>query len=473
MDRVDHLVALAAGAAALDLRAARLVAWFKRQDLLPLGYASYRAFAAAHVDWSDAWLRACVRLVESPLERVKAAACHGILPLRVAVLAPGRTDVANEESWLVAALTERPSRARRAPELDLSGDALHAIEAARELARIHLGYTADDAVADRYVLAQWRRRDAEATRREAAAPPAAPQALPPWCDADDPATALLGPWREPASLEDGLALLREVNALRRSRVLDLGVAYRDLVASRAWAEAYGSIGELARACDLDLRTLQRAKRLVESLEALPDTAAAVACGEITLDEAKRIASVATEDTEEEWLKTLPWYTAPDFARLVELAARGVPILPIASGVVDTLIDALALPDRVTFSGLERQMPAPRHATVHPDLPEAAAWFLSNCRPDAQRGIGRAKERHRYRCRNPEHRRPTLRVHTHHVRWRSRGGGDDDANLTTLCAACHLRGVHAGHIALVDHGAVIEWRYPGRRVLELTGSPGRT
>ena len=65
-----------------------------------------------------------------------------------------------------------------------------------------------------------------------------------------------------------------------------------------------------------------------------------------MDEARHIASIATEDTEEEWLRTLPWYTPPDFARLVELAARGVPVLQIASGVVDKLIDELTLTDRV-------------------------------------------------------------------------------------------------------------------------------
>jgi hypothetical protein len=32
---------------------------------------------------------------------------------------------------------------------------------------------------------------------------------------------------------------------------------------------------------------------------------------------------------------------------------------------------------------------------------------------------------------------------HHVVFRSRGGSDDDSNLTTLCAWHHLRGVHGG------------------------------
>jgi 5-methylcytosine-specific restriction endonuclease McrA len=37
------------------------------------------------------------------------------------------------------------------------------------------------------------------------------------------------------------------------------------------------------------------------------------------------------------------------------------------------------------------------------------------------------------------------LHAHHVRFRSAGGADDLANLVTLCAAHHLRGVHAGTI----------------------------
>jgi hypothetical protein len=188
---------------------------------------------------------------------------------------------------------------------------------------------------------------------------------------------LLGRWREPESLEDGLAQLREVQAMRRTRVLEMGVLYREVLSTREWAEGYGSVGEMARSCDLDLRTLQRAKRLVESLDALPDTAAAVVWGEITLDDARKIASDATEDTEEEWLKTRPWYTEPDFSRIVELASRGVPILQVA------------------------------------------------VQPEPHRGIGKRKKLDRHRCRNPEDRRPTLQSHTHHKRWRSEGGGEKD------------------------------------------------
>ncbi|MFL5301087.1 MAG: HNH endonuclease, partial [Anaeromyxobacteraceae bacterium] len=37
------------------------------------------------------------------------------------------------------------------------------------------------------------------------------------------------------------------------------------------------------------------------------------------------------------------------------------------------------------------------------------------------------------------------VHAHHVQYRSRGGGDEAENLTALCAAHHLVGVHRGYL----------------------------
>jgi hypothetical protein len=39
------------------------------------------------------------------------------------------------------------------------------------------------------------------------------------------------------------------------------------------------------------------------------------------------------------------------------------------------------------------------------------------------------------------------LHDHHIRYRSAGGSNDEANRTTLCAWHHLRGVHAGRVRL--------------------------
>ena len=54
------------------------------------------------------------------------------------------------------------------------------------------------------------------------------------------------------------------------------------------------------------------------------------------------------------------------------------------------------------------------------------------------------ERDGWRCRVPGcSSRRNLQVH--HVVFRSRGGGDEDANLAVLCAAHHLQGIHRGRL----------------------------
>ena len=56
------------------------------------------------------------------------------------------------------------------------------------------------------------------------------------------------------------------------------------------------------------------------------------------------------------------------------------------------------------------------------------------------------ERDGYRCTAPA---CTSRrnLHDHHIRFRSRGGGDETENRVTLCAFHHLRGVHEGRMRL--------------------------
>jgi len=68
--------------------------------------------------------------------------------------------------------------------------------------------------------------------------------------------------------------------------------------------------------------------------------------------------------------------------------------------------------------------------------------------DPERRPVRAKilKRDRYRCvvpvcRNRDH------LEDHHLKYRSRGGGDEDENRTTLCHAHHRHGVHRGYIKI--------------------------
>jgi hypothetical protein len=68
------------------------------------------------------------------------------------------------------------------------------------------------------------------------------------------------------------------------------------------------------------------------------------------------------------------------------------------------------------------------------------WWLSSPREY------RVFERDGYRCTVPGC-TSQRNLHAHHVLFRSAGGGDDLSNLTTLCAAHHQRGVHAGVIRI--------------------------
>jgi hypothetical protein len=50
---------------------------------------------------------------------------------------------------------------------------------------------------------------------------------------------------------------------------------------------------------------------------------------------------------------------------------------------------------------------------------------------------------------------------HHVRFRAHGGGDEPENVTTLCAWCHLEGVHERRISVRGNApGGLEWRLGG-------------
>ena len=81
------------------------------------------------------------------------------------------------------------------------------------------------------------------------------------------------------------------------------------------------------------------------------------------------------------------------------------------------------------------------------LERVARHFLSAW-ADHPRGRGRRRSAGRsrrdgHRCQVPGCSRAA--VHAHHVLFRSHGGGDDEQNLVSLCAAHHLHGVHRGFV----------------------------
>lgn len=71
-------------------------------------------------------------------------------------------------------------------------------------------------------------------------------------------------------------------------------------------------------------------------------------------------------------------------------------------------------------------------------------------------FGQIYARDRYRCQSPCCGRRD--VTPHHLQFRSRGGDDEDENLTSLCTWCHLEGIHGGQISATPPASEIRWSF---------------
>jgi len=64
------------------------------------------------------------------------------------------------------------------------------------------------------------------------------------------------------------------------------------------------------------------------------------------------------------------------------------------------------------------------------------------------------QRDRYRCTSPVCSRTD--VTPHHLTFRSRGGGEEDENLSSICVVCHLDLVHGGRITAEPPASRVRW-----------------
>lgn len=80
-------------------------------------------------------------------------------------------------------------------------------------------------------------------------------------------------------------------------------------------------------------------------------------------------------------------------------------------------------------------------------------------------------RDRYTCTSPVCSRHD--VTPHHVRFRSRGGGDEPDNVTSLCTWCHLEGVHGGRIRVSGRVGQLHWEVGGACVDDASRYAART
>ncbi|NOY26183.1 MAG: HNH endonuclease [Oligoflexia bacterium] len=483
---------------ALDLRLARLVAWFKTEDLSELGYPGFGAFCRECVAWKSSWLRSLVRLAQSPLQLVKDAVCQGWLPLSAAIEAPGHVSTGEQVAWLAEARQRSNHPAAHpdpSPRVTFYGADAALVRDARQRARLWLSWRAPASTCDGFVLDCFEQRLSRAQLLGLAftPPPLPDTTAPSWCQTEDPATPMLGKWEQPRDLHHGLSLLGDLQALRRGRLATLGLAVDHVVAC-GWFRDFGfsTLGDYARdVLGMSLRTLQRLRRVARVVNTYPQLRQALD-GDLDLDRCQAITQlVDSAQSVDDWLGIARKLGVGELQRVVQRARMGsaasqldavrrrVARLPSAvdpcgdatdgggttntgttGGTTNTgtaMVAAAVLPPDLDPGARARAVWAP------PDLLEAARWFLDTATTPPQGRCAKVKLRDRFVCQNPECARRTLRVHAHHLRFRSRGGSDDPDNLLTLCPSCHLRLIHTGRVVVRREGDRLVWRYPGRIV----------
>jgi len=229
---------------------------------------------------------------------------------------------------------------------------------------------------------------------------------------------------------------------------------------------------------LGVRSVEQRVALERRLHQLPALREAMAEGRLSAEQARLVAGVADEETAPAWIDRASGLTCLALRR--ELEAReeleGQALLaeqaqakleqsgqPAAGDAAQTRAAEAAsgtgptawrvrVPVRVAallaaaFRAAQRTARLSEGRWLDPSecLERVSRHFvrawgdLPRARSSPQR---RALRRDDHRCQVPGCSRAA--VHAHHVLFRSRGGGDEEQNLVSLCAAHHLHGVHRG------------------------------
>jgi len=496
---------------AMKLRAAQLLAWCKSRDVSEVGFPSWTAFVKEMSPWRGSRTRDYLRLVESRLDAIKEAVSNNEIDLVVATRAPRELGAGASRdarvAWLLAATLEAiPSRHRPFMEA-LSGEAMGRVRKARELAEILIGWDAPLRAIDAFLFdCHARELTSEQILERARQVPPKPARLgktvPEW--KDDPSVSLLGLWIEPTDVRDGVAKLQAMEALLDHRQVLLGIAYLLIRDLGLWTCVPGckSLDEL---CLVHLRVGQRSfqRYAHEGVAHLsnPRLRREISTGRLTIDRAMFAVDRAggMERALQSWLALVrrlgraEMEHARDDERRHDVRLRDVyaPGL-IMARVVDAKIHRAveddmkgndeasafgATVEKVTEHLLEKgatgrlrvavrddahRPPRPEPDFVHAQrgLLAAADYLLATVEMPKLHGPRKTIGRDRYICQNPRCRRPTLRVHHHHIVELQHGGTDDPWNIVTLCPACHLRGIHSERMSVVRIDDWLVWTWPG-------------
>jgi hypothetical protein len=195
--------------------------------------------------------------------------------------------------------------------------------------------------------------------------------------------------------------------------------------------------------------------LARRLCALPRLRQALREGRVSYEKARLVARAADDQTVAAWIAKAEASTCIALRREVEagedrqMCARGELDLRLPYSEAQLVAAACSAARRA----------AGRFLTPGECLDRIATHFIETWRaalPRPRTAEALAIARDGGLCQVPGCCRAA--VHAHHVQYRSRGGGDEAENLTALCAAHHLVGVHRGYLRVrgeAPHG--LSWR----------------
>jgi hypothetical protein len=238
------------------------------------------------------------------------------------------------------------------------------------------------------------------------------------------------------------ARLRELAAMRRGWDDLLGHLCLLLVNTGLWRDMqFADLGHYARErLGMSKRAVEQRAWLERRMWELPPIRQAMREGRLGYEKARLVARCDSVEFVGAWIELAEKMTCIELKRAIEsdlerqTCARKELVLRLPEEV-ELLFRAVCCAARKA----EGRWVRPSEVLVLVARHFIATWKDKERRTTARRVI----ERSGGWCTVPGCSRPA--VHSHHVRYRSHGGGDDEANQTGLCLAHHLHGVHKGYV----------------------------
>jgi hypothetical protein len=240
------------------------------------------------------------------------------------------------------------------------------------------------------------------------------------------------------------ARLRELAAMHRGWDELVGHLSLLVVNTGLWRDmGFASVDHYAaERLGMSGRTMEQRAWLERRMWDLPAIRKAMRDGRIGYEKARWVARCHDPEFVEGWIDMAEEMTCIELKRAVEAdEERQVSARNELELVMPRQVSALFHDACRAVRAAEK-----RHVTTAEALVIMSRHFIDTYKEELKERntpAKRARDRDRGWCTAPGCSRPA--ANSHHIRFRSHGGGDGPPNRTSLCLAHHLHGVHKGYI----------------------------